>query len=208
MLREELVAEGELIPVEIDGLRGERFIVGPERPLLDRAATELAAEAATGDPAGARPGGLPPAVAFLAPLDPLVWDRDFLRRAFDFDYVWEVYVPAAKRRWGYYVLPILFGDRLVGRIEPRIDRRADSLRVVGLWLEDGFDPLASAGFVDAFGDALEAHRRFGGVSRIALPRATRHRPFLRLVREAFAGQAVVPGLPPPGPGRLASRPPR
>ena len=61
-------------------------------------------------------------MTFLAPLDPLCWDRDLLRTLFDFDYVWEVYVPEHKRRWGYYVLPILFGDRLVGRIEPRIDR--------------------------------------------------------------------------------------
>ena len=70
-------------------------------------------------------------VAFLAPLDPLAWDREFLRTCFGFDYIWEVYVPAAKRRWGYYVLPILFGDRLVGRIEPRIDRKADTLRILG-----------------------------------------------------------------------------
>ena len=88
------------------------------------------------------PGG-PPGVAFLAPLDPFVWDRDFLRALYDFDYVWEVYVPAARRRWGYYVLPILFGDRLVGRIEPRFDRRAGTLRVLDLWWEDGFDPLVA-----------------------------------------------------------------
>ena len=56
---------------------------------------------------------------------------------YGFDYVWEVYVPAAKRRWGYYVLPILFGDRLVGRIEPRIDRKTSTLRVIGLWWETG-----------------------------------------------------------------------
>ena len=98
-------------------------------------------------------------VAFLAPLDPFVWDRDFLRALYGFDYVWEVYVPAAKRRWGYYVLPILFGDRLVGRIEPRIDRRAGVLRVLDLWWEAGFDPLAEPGFVEAFDDALEAHAR-------------------------------------------------
>ena len=66
----------------------------------------------------------PPGVTFLAPLDPLAWDRDLLRSLFGFDYVWEVYVPAAKRRWGYYVLPLLFGDRFVGRIEPRFDRAA------------------------------------------------------------------------------------
>ena len=104
---------------------------------------------------GERPGA---GVAFLAPLDPLVWDRDLLRSLFDFDYVWEVYVPAAKRRWGYYVLPLLFGDRLVGRIEPRIDRKAGSLAVVDVWWENGFRPLDEPGFVDAFADALQRMR--------------------------------------------------
>ena len=89
------------------------------------------------------------------PLDPLAWDRDLLLRLWGFDYRWEVYVPAAKRRWGYYVLPLLYGDRFVGRIEPRIDRKTGTLRILGLWWEDGFDPLSAAnpGFVDAFTDA-------------------------------------------------------
>ncbi len=121
-------------------------------------------------------------VAFLAPLDPLVWDRDFLRALYAFDYVWEVYVPAAKRRWGYYVLPILFGDRLVGRIEPRIDRRAGVLRVLGLWWEAGFEPLAEPGFVEAFTTALEAHATFADVTRIVLPRSTRRLAVIPAVR--------------------------
>jgi uncharacterized protein YcaQ len=131
-----------------------------------------------------RPDGSSPGVAFLAPLDPLAWDRDLLRRLFGFDYVWEVYVPAARRRWGYYVLPILWGDRFVGRIEPRIDRRADVLRVIGLWWEDGFDPLAEPGFAAAFADALEAHRAFGELSGIVLPRTKRA---LALTREIGLG---------------------
>jgi uncharacterized protein YcaQ len=114
-------------------------------------------------------------VAFLAPLDPLAWDRDFLRQCFDFDYIWEVYVPSAKRRWGYYVLPVLFGDRLVGRIEPRIDRKADRLRILGAWWEDGFDPLAEAGFIEGLAAAIDAHRRFAGVRRVAWPRTARLR---------------------------------
>ena len=122
-----------------------------------------------------------PGVAFLAPLDPFVWDRDFLRALYGFDYVWEVYVPAARRRWGYYVLPILFGDRLVGRIEPRFDRRAGTLRVLDLWWEDGFDPLAEAGFVEALTEALGAHARFGEVASDrpapgGPPSAARRRP--------------------------------
>jgi uncharacterized protein YcaQ len=125
-------------------------------------------------------------VAFLAPLDPLAWDRDFLRSCFGFDYVWEVYVPGPKRRWGYYVLPILFGDRLVGRIEPRIDRKGDRLDIVGAWWENGFDPLEAPGFVDAFVDALEAHRAFGGVTKLSWPRSTKLRELGGAVRRRLA----------------------
>jgi uncharacterized protein YcaQ len=173
-LRAELVASGEIVPVTVEGLKGERFVVADELPILSQAEREVAA----GEP----PRGADPGVAFLAPLDPLCWDRDLLRRLFAFDYVWEVYVPAAKRRWGYYVLPILFGDRLVGRIEPRIERRAGTLRIVGLWWEDGFDPLEADGFAAACAAAIAAHRDFGGVGRVAFPRTVRHRPFVTDVR--------------------------
>lgn len=170
----ELVADGELVPVAIEGLRSERFIVAAEAPILEQAVSEVAG--------GRPPGGRPPAVAFLAPLDPFCWDRAFLAGLFDFDYVWEVYVPQARRRWGYYVLPILFGDRLVGRIEPRIDRRDRVLRILGLWWEEGFDPLADPAFAPAFAAALDAHRQFGAATRVALPRAARHRPLAAAVR--------------------------
>ncbi len=173
-LHAELVEAGALIPVTIEGVRGERYLPAEGLPLLAQAEREVEA----GDP----PGGAPPGVAFLGALDPLIWDRDFLRSMFDFDYVWEVYVPAAKRRWGHYVLPILHGDRLVGRIEPRIERKTNVLRIAALWWEDGFDPLAADGFVEAFAAAVEAHRAFGCVDRITWPRATRHRPLLRAVR--------------------------
>ncbi len=174
LLRTELVESGDLVPVQVHGTKGDRFVVGPEWPLLEQAMREVSA--------GRLPGDTSPGVAFLAPLDPLCWDRNLLRSLFDFDYVWEVYVPEKKRRWGYYVLPILYGDRLVGRIEPRIERRSGALRVAGLWWEDGFDPLADAGFAPAFTEALRAHRDFGGMSRVVLPRTVRHRPFLTLVR--------------------------
>jgi len=173
-LRAELVAQGALVPVAVEGLKGERYVVVSDLSLLDDAERELGA--------GTPPGGRDPGVAFLAPLDPLCWDRDLLRRLFDFDYVWEVYVPAAKRRWGYYVLPILYGDRLVGRIEPRIERRTKSLELVGLWWEPGFDPLAHEGFVEAFAAAVGAHRGFGEVDRVSFLRAARHRAFVTAVR--------------------------
>lgn len=166
----ELIEIGALLPVAVEGVRGERYMVAGELGLL---------EAANGDGEGSR-------VAFMAPLDPFVWDRDFLRALYDFDYVWEVYVPLAKRRWGYYVLPILFGDRLVGRIEPRIDRRQGVLRVLDLWWQEEFDPLLEEGFVDAFVEALEAHARFLGARRIGLPRFARHRPLMAAIRPRLA----------------------
>src|SRR4051812_44885241 len=173
-LQAELIESGALVPVTIEGIRGQRFVPAEEVSRLAAAADEVAA--------GSPPGGEPAGVAFLGALDPLVWDRDFLRALFDFDYLWEVYVPAAKRRWGYYVLLILFGDRLVGRIEPRIERKTGTLRIVGIWWEAGFDPVEEPGFVDAFTDALNAHRSFGGVRKLAWPREVRHRELGRLVR--------------------------
>jgi len=177
-LRAELIERGEIVPVEVDGIRGERLVLADELSILDAAETELAA--------GLPPGGRDPGAVFLAPLDPFVWDREFLRTLYAFDYVWEVYVPEKKRRWGYYVLPILFGDRLVGRIEPRIDRKSGALRILGLWWEAGFEPVAEPGFVSAFVAALDAHRVFGGVRRVVLPRTHAHRPLVALVRERIA----------------------
>jgi len=176
-LQLEAIERGLLTAVEVEGLRGPRYVVTEELPLLDEAAAEI--------DAGGPPGGGAPGVAFLAPLDPLAWDRDLLLRLWGFDYRWEVYVPAPKRRWGYYVLPVLWGDRLVGRIELRADRPARALRVVGLWWEAGFDPLDAPGFVAAFAAAVMAHRDFGDVDAIELPKGVAHRPFVSALRGAL-----------------------
>ncbi len=148
-LREELVDLGELVPVEVEGMRGKRFVVKRDVGLLQA------------------PPEPPPSVAFLPPFDPLIWDRGLLASLFDFDYVWELFVPPAKRRWGWYVLPIVFRDRFVGRIEPRIDRADNRVHVLDVWWEDGFAPRRAAGFVDAMRDALRAYLRFAGANRLA-----------------------------------------
>ena len=92
----------------------------------------------------------------------------------------------AKRRWGYYVLPLLWGERFVGRIEPRIERKTGTLRVLGLWWEDGFDPLAEPGFVDELAAALRAHAAFLGATKIVLPRTARHRALVGELRSRIA----------------------
>jgi len=183
-LLEGLIEDGTLIPVAVEDVRGDRFVLADERPILDAAARRATAV------------GL--GVVFLAPLDPFVWDRDLLRSLFGFDYVWEVYVPAAKRRWGYYVLPILFGDRLVGRIEPRIDRRTRTLRVLDLWWEAGFEPMTVEGFAAAFADALVAHARFLDADRIVLPRTARHRALNGAVRARLGPGGRLPASGPEG----------
>ena len=147
-LREALVADGELVPVDVEGVRGKRFVLADEVGLLE----------SPPEPA--------PTVAFLPPFDALVWDRPLLGSLFDFDYVWELFVPPEKRRWGWYVLPIVFRDRFVGRIEPRIDRESAHVQVLDLWWEDGFAPARAEGFVDAMRDALRAYLRFAGATRI------------------------------------------
>jgi uncharacterized protein YcaQ len=186
--RDQLIERGELVGVEVDGFRGPRYVLRDELPFLEQAAAEVEAEGEMDAWQLGRPGDAEAGVAFIAPLDPLAWDRDQLSRLWDFDYRWEVYVPAAKRRWGYYVLPLLYGDRFVGRIEPKVDRATGTLRILGLWWEAGFDPLdeANPGFVASLADALRAHMAFGGVRKVAMPRTAAHAPLAKAVRAAMA----------------------
>ena len=80
---------------------------------------------------------LKPRMSFIAPLDPLLWDKALILALWDFRYSWEIYTPAAKRKYGYYTLPVLYGDRFAGRIEAVPDRKGGVLQVKGLWWEPG-----------------------------------------------------------------------
>ncbi|MDQ0512782.1 winged helix-turn-helix domain-containing protein [Ancylobacter amanitiformis] len=106
----------------------------------------------------------PPArLRVLSPFDPLLRDRNRAERLFGFTYRIEVFVPAEKRVWGYYVFPILEGDRLIGRIDMKADRKAGTLDVRRLWLEPGVRP--SAGRLTALDAELARLGRFAGVER-------------------------------------------
>ncbi len=148
-LREELVERGDLVSVEVEDVRGKRFVISEDAKLLE----------APPDPA--------PSVAFVPPFDPIVWDRGLLGSLFEFEYIWELFLPPAKRRWGWYVLPIVFRDRFVGRIEPRIERAEARVHVLDVWWEDWFQPRRADGFVDAMRDALRAYLGFAGADRLA-----------------------------------------
>jgi uncharacterized protein len=90
----------------------------------------------------AQDGPVPRRITFLSPFDRLIYDRDRAEALFGFRYRLEMFVPRAKREYGYYVLPILYGDRVIGRIEPVFDRKANVLRVNGLWWEPGIKPIS------------------------------------------------------------------
>ena len=87
-------------------------------------------------------GPVPRRVTFLSPFDRLIHDRDRAEALWNFRYRLEMYVPKAKREYGYYVLPILRGDRLIGRIDPALDRKTGVLQVKGIWWEPGVKPVA------------------------------------------------------------------
>ena len=110
-------------PVQVEGLRQTLYMLRADLPLM---------EAVLGGQADVRAR-----LEFLAPLDPMLWDRKLIEAIWGFHYSWEIYTPVAKRKYGYYVLPMLFGDQLIGRIEPAVDRQAGRLTVKNVWLEPG-----------------------------------------------------------------------
>ncbi|MFK7855757.1 MAG: winged helix-turn-helix domain-containing protein [Granulosicoccus sp.] len=98
-------------------------------------------------------------VRIVNPFDPVVRDRDRLARLFGFEYRIEIYTPASKRRYGYYVYPILEGDRFIGRIDVRADRKEDLLKTTAWWLEPGVR--------DSTGRRLQIEKELSRLSRLA-----------------------------------------
>jgi len=106
----------------------------------------------------------PDQVRLLCPFDPILRDRARCLRRFGFDYRFEAFTPAPKRQYGYYVLPILEGDRLVGRLDPKTHRAAGVLEVRGLWWEPGSRPTRTR--LKRLGEALERLACFTGVEEV------------------------------------------
>lgn len=114
-----------------------------------------------------RPRSMPSRMKIINPFDPVVRDRKRLQQMFGFDYKLEVFVPEAKRQWGYYVYPLLEGDRFVGRVEAKADRRNLSLNVINLWKEDGV--TWGKGREQRLAAELRRFARFAGLDTVTWP---------------------------------------
>jgi uncharacterized protein len=157
--RDRALAKGELIELTVEGWRGPRWALAED-------ADDIATVAAGRVPRAWKPKETTTTqeATLLAPLDP-VSARKRAKPLFDFDYIWEVYTPAPKRKFGYYALPVLWGDRLVARFDGRFDRAGSTFAILGLWLED--DALAEdEAFIEAFARGIERMRGFLGADRI------------------------------------------
>ncbi len=140
-----MVESGRLVEVRVDGVKTVYVVRGG-----DARGLEGSKESEGGGADDVKE------MKFLAPLDNVLWDRRMILELFDFDYKWEVYVPAAKRKFGYYVLPMLYGDRLVGRIEPVLNKEK-GLEIKGVWWEEGMSDKRAKRALDK---AVEKFRRY------------------------------------------------
>jgi uncharacterized protein len=146
-----LLEQGRLLKTEVEGFKDPFYLRTQDKPLLDRSLES---------------NDSPPQAAILAPLDNMLWDRRILLDLFGFDYVWEVYVPVKKRRYGYYVLPVLYGDRFIARCEPVYSKKSGILTLKNWWWEDGVKPDKS--MRDAISECFSHFLAFLGADRLQI----------------------------------------
>jgi uncharacterized protein YcaQ len=139
--------------IQVEGGRDPYLVLAEDLPMLETLGKGKV-------PNGWKPKGATTLeeVTFLSPLD-IVSARGRAKKLFDFEYKWEVYTPVHLRRWGYYVLPMLYGDDLVARLDPKLDRQTMTLEIKGYWNE-GDAPVKDVDFANAFAMGLLRFARF------------------------------------------------
>ena len=117
----ELLKEKAIMEVSIEGLKDIFYCITEDMPLVEMVINNPKVK---------------PRCEFIAPLDNFMWDRKLIKALFGFDYTWEIYTPQEKRQYGYYTLPILYGESFIGRIEAIVERKTSTLVVKNIWYED------------------------------------------------------------------------
>lgn len=169
-----LAAEGVVVPATVEGLAEPAYVARERLADLERL----------------RGGATPERTTLLSPFDSLIWDRARARALFGYEVCFEAYVLPAKRRYGYYCLAILHRGRLVGRLDPKMDRAGRCLRVRALHLEPGM--AADEALLDGLADALRELARFLGAERVAVEgnEEDEKAGAARALRERVAGAPV------------------
>lgn len=145
-----LEAAGEIEAVRVEGLSQPLFMLTGDRSLME-AVLEQAVDVKA-------------RLEFLAPLDPMLWDRKLIEALWSYHYSWEIYTPAAKRKYGYYVLPMLYGQNLIGRIEAAADRKTRVFTVKNIWYEPGIK--VTKGLQKAIDSAIQRLARFNDCKNV------------------------------------------
>ena len=157
--REQMLSDSEIIAVQVEGYDDLHYALAGD-------AKNLRKLSAGGIPRVWQPCDTTTVeeVTFLSPLD-VVTARERARRLFNFEYKWEVYTPAAQRKFGYYALPILWGDAIVARIDLKLDRVGNTLIICGLWFEDK-RTASNPAFVDALAKGFGRLMLFLGIAKL------------------------------------------
>ncbi len=158
-IERELVESGEVVVVDVEGWKGSQFVLARDLNLLVDVANARV-------PKGWKPIGptTEDEVTLLSPLDPVLGRRR-AKLLFDFEYRWEIYKKQELVQFGRYTMPILWGERFAGRIDPRLDRVSNTLVVNGIWLEDATDGRRPE-FLDALREGVRSLMLFLGADRV------------------------------------------
>jgi len=149
----ELVDEGKITEVVVENIKDSLYCLSGDLALIDTVLkdTELKGRCEV-----------------LAPLDNMLWDRRLIRELFGFEYKWEVYIPKNQRKFGYYVLPLLYGDRFIGRVEPVCDRKEKTMALENIWYEK--DIKQTGKLQKAVEDCMHRLAEFNGCSFVGCGR--------------------------------------
>lgn len=118
----QLHADGEILEINVEGLKEKLYCLSSDKALLETSLQCKKQKARC---------------ELIAPLDNILWDRRLIKALFCFDYKWEIYTPDIQRKYGYYVLPLLYGDSFIARVEAICDKKSKTLKLKNIWFEDG-----------------------------------------------------------------------